>query len=71
MCDEKQFLVVDQSGRGAAVTLPASEILNRWEGTYSNDPDQPEDTLCDFLDRGEVGDTFENQDDHATVIRIV
>lgn len=67
---EKRFLVKDHSGRGVAVTLPLSDIRERWDMGYSNDPESDfEDTLGEWLDSAEVGDTFENQDDHVTFTR--
>lgn len=67
---EKRFLVKDHSGRGVAVTLPLLDIQERWDTDYSNDPESEyEETLGEWLDRAEVGDTFENQEDHVTFTR--
>lgn len=67
---EKRFLVKDHSGRGIAVTLPLSVIQERWDMDYSNDPhNEYEDTLGGWLNNADVGDTFENQDEHVTFTR--
>lgn len=67
---EKRFLVKDHSGRGVAVTLLLLDIQERWDMGYSNDPESEfEDTLGEWLDRAEVGDTYENQEDNVTFTR--
>jgi hypothetical protein len=67
---EKKFLVKDHSGRGVSITLPMAEIHARWDIAYSNDPESEiEESLGEWLDQAEVGDTFENQDDNVTFTR--
>jgi hypothetical protein len=60
----------DHSGRGIAVTLPLSVVQERWDMDYSNDPqNEYEDTFGGWLNNADVGDTFENQDEHVTFTR--
>lgn len=71
MTEEKRFLVKDHSGRGIAVTLPLSDIVERWDLEFSNDPENEwEDTLGEWLEDAEVGDTFANQEDHVSFTRV-
>jgi hypothetical protein len=67
---ERRFLIKDQTGRGFAVTLPLSVVLERWDGAYSNDPDDPnEQSLEEWLNLSEIGETFTNLDENVTFIR--
>jgi hypothetical protein len=71
MTEEKRFLVKDHSGRGIAVTLPLSDIRERWDMDFSNDPENEfEDTLGDWMENADVGDTFFNQEDHVSFTRV-
>jgi hypothetical protein len=68
---DKRFLVKDHSGRGFAVTLPLSDIRERWDMSYSNSPDDEfEDNLGDWLDSAEIGDSFFNNDDYVSFTRV-
>lgn len=67
---DRRFLVKDNSGRGVAVTLPLSDIQERWDMGFKNDPDDEwEDSLGDWLESSEVGDTFTNLEDHVSFTR--
>lgn len=67
---EKRFLIKDQSGRGFAVTLPMADVLSRWDGAYSNDPeDSNETSFGDWMQVAEVGDTYDNVDENVTFTR--
>lgn len=67
---EKRFLVKDHSGRGFAVTLPISDVRERWDRNFKNDPDDEwEETLGDWLESADVGDTFTNTEDKCSFTR--
>ncbi len=71
MTPEKRFLVQDQSGRGIAVTLLFSEVRERFDLSFSNDlEDEFEETLGEWLEHAEVGDTFTNHEDMLTFTRV-
>lgn len=67
---EKRFLVKDLSGRGITVTLPLSDIRESWDLEYKNSPnDDCEDSLGNWLETAEVGDTFANEEENVTFTR--
>ena len=67
---ERHFLVTDDSGRGIAVTLPLSDICERWDLSYSNDSDDEfAETFGDWLACADVGQKFVNHEDHCTFTR--
>ncbi len=71
MTNEPRFMVKDQSGRGFSVTLPLSDIRQRWDMEYRDDPaNELESMFGDWLDTAEVGDTFTNHDDNVTFTRV-
>jgi len=71
MTPEKKFLVQDHSGRGIAVTLPLSEVRESFDLSFSNDlEDEFEETLGEWLEHADVGDTFANEEDHFTFTRV-
>jgi len=53
---EKEFLVKDLSGRGASARLDKSDIERTWD--LSEEDDTTEQTLAEFLDEAETGDTW-------------
>lgn len=67
-----EFIPIDdQSGRGIAVTLPLSEVRERFDLSFSNDlENELEETLGDWLELADVGDTFANEEDHFTFTRV-
>ncbi len=67
---DKRFLVKDTSGRGIAVTLPISDVRERWDMDFKNDPDSEwDDSLGDWLESADVGDTFLNEEDNVAFTR--
>lgn len=67
---EKHFLLKDHSGRGLSVTLSASDIHEQWELDFKNDPaDAWEDSLGDWLESANVGDTFSHDEANVTFTR--
>jgi hypothetical protein len=52
----KEFLVKDLSGRGITSTLEKEDIEDTWD--LSEEDDNTEQTLAEFLDEAEMGDTW-------------
>ena len=53
---EKEFMVKDLSGRGAKARLSKSDIERTWD--LSEEDDDTEQTLAEFLEEAEMGDTW-------------
>jgi len=53
---EKEFMVKDLSGRGVNSRLGKSDIERTWD--LSEEDDNTEQTLAEFLDEAEMGDTW-------------
>lgn len=53
---EKEFLIKDLSGRGANARLGKSDIERTWD--LSEEDDNTEQTLAEFLEEAEMGDTW-------------
>ena len=53
----KEFLVKDLSGRGFTSTLEKEDIEDTWD--LSEEDDNTEQTLAEFLDEAEMGDNWE------------
>ncbi len=53
---EKEFMVKDLSGRGAKARLSKSDIERTWD--LSEEDDNTEQTLAEFLEEAEMGDTW-------------
>jgi len=54
--NEKEFFIKDLSGRGAKARLSKSDIERTWD--LSEEDDDTEQTLAEFLDDAEEGDTW-------------
>ena len=69
--NEKRFLVQEHSGRGIAVTLTLAGITERWDLEVSNNPESEfEDTLGEWLEYAEIGDSFTNEEEHSSFTRV-
>ena len=67
---EKKFLVKDHSGRGIASNLPLSHIREHWDMDSKNDEeDEWEDTLGDWLESADVGDTYFRNENNCSFTR--
>lgn len=68
MKEQKEFLVKDLSGRGIVAKLRLSDFKERWDLSYSNNPDEEnEPTLGDWLDSAELGDEYHHDDDASLI----
>lgn len=66
-----KFLVRDDSGRGARVVLDAQTVRQRWDCSYSNDPDDEfEEDIDTYLNTAAVGDEFDHAEENVTFIRV-
>lgn len=63
---EKEFFVKDLSGRGAKARLNKSDIEETWD--LDKEDDYSEQTLRDFLEESEPGDTWETNSEKITCI---
>lgn len=63
---EKEFMVKDLSGRGAKARLSKSDIERTWD--LSEEDDDTEQPLAEFLDEAEMGDTWETNSVKITCI---
>ena len=62
---EREFLVVDKTGRGAKAKLDKGDIEQTWDISEEDDNDL---TLAEFLDEAEMGDTWETRTVKITCI---
>ena len=64
--EEKQFLLVDKSGRGFTNTLDKSHIEKTWD--LGEQDWSSEQTLGDFLESAEMGDVWETNSEKLTCL---
>ena len=65
---EKEYFIVDHSGRGYKATLTESRMREVWDLGQVDDQDI-DISLHDFLEIAEIGDIFYTED-NATITRV-
>lgn len=71
MSDEKQYTVRSQTGRQAHVLLTRSDFREAWDLDHTNDPeDEMEQTLGEWLDACDIGDSYLHADMVCEIVRV-
>ncbi len=71
MGSEKQYTVRSQTGRQALVLLSLSDFKEAWDLAHTNDPeDELEQTLGEWLDGCDIGDSYLHADAVCEIVRV-
>ena len=71
MTPERTYSVRSQTGRQAHVLLTRSDFKEAWDLDHTNDPeDEMEQTLGEWLDACDIGDSYLHADMVCEIVRL-